>query len=167
VALLVARCLTSEREAPRAPAAMLELARSEPVLGDVAQLVVRALTAHSVTGRPPLTELSSALAAAVVRMSDARTNVATTAPTRIPDNVVAWRPVGRHRGVTGPNPLPQPGPTLQPAEPQPAWSGSTGPVPGPPTGVPPIQGTPRSRTGLYVTLVVAALLILLVIILKM
>jgi hypothetical protein len=165
VALLVARCLTAEREAPAAPRAMWQLAQAEPALTSVAQLVGAALTASTIDGRPPLSALSSALTDAVVQVQGpgATTKHPSSTPPRGrpavapeagPDGVAGWRQVGGRRNAPVPTP---------PYE----------PVPGPPTSsVPdipvyqPLQGEQPAATGRFVTvlLVLAAVVVLIVII---
>lgn len=61
VALLVARCLTAERDIEAVLPAVQSLGRAAPPIREVADLVDRALTATSVEARPPLVELSAAL----------------------------------------------------------------------------------------------------------
>lgn len=119
VALLVARCLTAERDRGAVLAAVENLARSAPSIRGVADHVVHTLTASTTAARPPLVELAAAL-----------TNAVTGAPEsggprtiRSGPGVKGWTPVKprpghpptgsipRQRPTVPPRPMPTPGPS--------------------------------------------------------
>lgn len=99
VALLVARCLTAERDIEAVLTAVGNLARSAPSIRAVTDLVVRALTATPATARPSLVELSAAL-------TDAMTGLPPQWPA-LPETIQPGSNVTRWKSVKG-----QPGPSI-------------------------------------------------------
>jgi len=122
VALLVARCLTAERDRGTVLAAVENLARCAPMIRGVAEHVVHVLTASTAAARPPLVELAAALTYAVTgapEPGEPRT-------IRSGPGIKGWTPVKPRPGH------PQTRPILHqyPTAPTPSMS-----TPGPPPGV--------------------------------
>jgi hypothetical protein len=150
VALLVARCLTAERDIEAVLAAGENLARSTPSIRGVADHVVRALTATSAAARPSLVELSAALTDALTGIPQQR--LAQQEMVQPGSGVKSWTPVKRrpgHPSIPGPQPV---GPLTIPVP------GRTGPtIRWPPTPVPATNETDTDAVQLGLLLLGALL----------
>lgn len=181
VALLVARCLTAERDIGAVLAAAESLARSAPSIRGVADHVVRALTVTPAAARPSLVELSAALTDAVTGIPQQRSAQRGLAQRGLAQpgssqqgrvqpgsGVKGWTPVKRRPGhpPTGPIPRPQP---VDPSRPVPVPGLERGPTirptPVPPTPVPAAEDT-DTATVLLGLLLLAGLLFLIIVVLR-
>ena len=155
VALLTARCLTGRRETPAATAALEALAAQDGTTTEaITRLVVQAVSATSLDGRPKLAELHGALARAV--QGSGGTWQPTVEPP--PDGVKEWREIRPPAAASAPPDQP-PGQPSRPA--QPAHPGGS-----PETGSPE-TGSPETGAGIVlVVTVVVVLIVILVLVFK-
>ena len=140
VALLIARCLTGERDLPEVWAAVRQLADG-PATAELCEQLERSLGAASLSGRRSLQALAGTLDRATNPVPQQRH--ATLTEEQIKAGVRAWEPVKRPRAKTPTGPVPRRpdapvGPTRRPDQPA-TTTMPTRPIRVPPGTVP----TPR------------------------
>jgi hypothetical protein len=162
VALLVARCLTAERDIEAVLPAVERLACSAPSVQGVADHVVHALTVTPAAARPSLVDLSAALTDAMTGIPHQRWP--RQEMVQPGSGVTSWKPVKRRPGhppPAGPRPVSPPRtiPVSRPTRPA---------VRRPPIPVPPANDsdTPTAQFGLLLLglLLFTSLLILIIVV---
>lgn len=142
VALLVARCLTMERGNPELlPVAVRRLGADHGALRPLGDLLVQALTADRLEGRPPVARLHAALTAAQTGVPvDIRPGPTTDPSATGGTGVNGWRPIGPRRTPHGQaQPVGGHRPGTRPATPGPRQPTPRSPGPDP-VGARPDQG---------------------------